>query len=59
MFHARTKHIDVRHHFVRECLADKKLDIVKIEMSKNATDALTKSLLNDKFQHCRELMGLG
>ena len=23
VFHAHTKHIDVRHHFVRECLAEK------------------------------------
>ena len=47
MFHAKTKHIDVQHHFVQDCLADKKLDLVKINTSKNVADALTKSLSND------------
>ena len=59
VFHAKTKHIDVRYHFVRECLADKRLDLVKVHTSKNAADALTKSLSLDWFAHCCELMGIG
>ena len=52
VYHAKTKHIDVRYHFVRECLADKKLDLVKVSTSDNAADALTKSLPSERFQHC-------
>ncbi|MCO5604212.1 hypothetical protein L7F22_058375 [Adiantum nelumboides] len=60
VFHSRTKHIDVRNRrFNRECLANKNLDLVKILTSKNTADALTKSLCNHQFQHCRELMGIG
>ena len=44
VFHVKTKHIDVRHHFVWDCLANKKFNLVKIHTSKNAVDALTKSL---------------
>ena len=44
VFHAKTKHIDVCHHFVQDCLANKKLDLVKIHTSKNVAVALTKSL---------------
>ncbi|MCO5594036.1 hypothetical protein L7F22_048055 [Adiantum nelumboides] len=46
VFHSRTKHIDVRYHFSRECLANKSLDLVKIPMSENTTEALTKSFSN-------------
>ncbi|MCO5553617.1 hypothetical protein L7F22_007142 [Adiantum nelumboides] len=44
VFHSRTKHIDVHYHFSRECLANKSLDLVRIPMSENIADALTKSL---------------
>ena len=48
VFHARTKHIDVRHHFVRECLAEKRIDLVKIHTTANTADALTKSLSSER-----------
>ena len=53
VFHARMKHIDVRHHFVRECLAKKRIDLVKVHTSDNSADALTKSLSSKRFQHYR------
>ncbi|MCO5560129.1 hypothetical protein L7F22_013736 [Adiantum nelumboides] len=59
VFHSKTKHIDVRYHFNRECLANRNLDLVKIPTSKNTADALTKSLSSHQFQYCRELMGIG
>ncbi|MCO5593233.1 hypothetical protein L7F22_047240 [Adiantum nelumboides] len=59
MFHSRPKHIDVRYHFNRECLANKNLDLVKIPTSENTADALTKSLSSHQFQHCRQFMGIG
>ncbi|MCO5575387.1 hypothetical protein L7F22_029187 [Adiantum nelumboides] len=57
--HSRTKHIDVRYHFRRECLANMNLDLVKIPTSENTADVLTKSLSSHQFQHCRQLMGIG
>ena len=59
MFHAKTKHIEVKYHFLRQVLEDKCLELVKVHIDHNPTDFLTKSLLSDKFAHYRELMGIG
>ena len=58
VFHARTKHIDVRHHFVRECLAEKRIDLEKIHTTANTADELTKILSSERFQCCRQSMGI-
>ena len=58
VFYARTKHIDVRHHFVRECLVEKRIDLVKIHTKANTADALTKRLSSERFQCCRQSMGI-
>ena len=55
MFHAKTKHIEVKYHF----LCHKRLELVKVHTDHNPADFLTKSLPSDKFAHCRELMGIG
>ena len=58
-FHARTKHIDVRYHYMRQVLEDKLITLVKIHTSDNPADLLTKTLPSQQFQHCRQLMGVG
>lgn len=45
IFTNRTKHIDVRDHFVRETIANQTLKIVHVESEEQATDGLTKTLL--------------
>ena len=42
--HDRTKHIDIRYHFVRDLVADLKIDIVYIETKKMVADLLTKAV---------------
>ena len=59
VFHAKTKHIEVKYHFLRQVLEDKRLELVKVHTDHNPADFLTKSLPSDKFAHCRELMGIG
>ena len=59
VFHAKTKHIEVKYHFLRQVLEDKRLELVKVHTYHNPADFLTKSLPSDKFAHCRELMGIG
>ncbi|MCO5556229.1 hypothetical protein L7F22_009775 [Adiantum nelumboides] len=59
VFHAKTKHVDVRYHFIREVLEDKPLQLVKVYTDDNPADLLTKSLSSERFTHCRELMGIG
>ena len=58
MFHAKTKHIEVKYHFLCQVLEDKHLELVKVHTDDNPADFLTKSLLFDKFAHCQELMGI-
>ena len=54
--HARTKHIEVRHHFLRDHVAKCDFELIFIETSKQLADIFTKSLSEDKFcSICREL----
>lgn len=43
-FHQRTKHIDIRHHFIRECIADKKVTMTYVPTEHQEADILTKAL---------------
>ncbi|MCO5567257.1 hypothetical protein L7F22_020946 [Adiantum nelumboides] len=43
VFHAKTKHVDVKYHFIREVLEDKRLQLVKVHTDDNPADLLIKS----------------
>ena len=43
-FHSRSKHIDVRYHWIHDVLESKKLYLEKIHTSENGSDMLTKCL---------------
>ncbi|MCO5560756.1 hypothetical protein L7F22_014376 [Adiantum nelumboides] len=58
MFHARTKHIDVRYHFIREVLEDNLITLVKVHTSQNPADGLTKCLLKAQHQLCIQMVGV-
>lgn len=55
MYHARTKHIDVRNHWIREEVESEPFHVKKIHASENPADMLTKTILKDKFKLCKEL----
>jgi hypothetical protein len=55
VYHAKTKHIDVRFHKIRELVATDELLLEKIYTSENAADMLTKPITSDKFKHCLDL----
>ena len=57
-FHARTKHIDVQQHFVREKVAEGKIDLAYIPTEEQIADGLTKALPRDKFEKFRAALGL-
>jgi hypothetical protein len=57
-FHSRTKHIDVRYHFIREAVEDGKVSMVYIPTDENPADIFTKPLAKAKFRHFVELLGL-
>ncbi|KAG8480237.1 hypothetical protein CXB51_024800 [Gossypium anomalum] len=58
MFHERTKHIDVRYHFVRDIIARGDIVVSKISTHENPADMMTKSLPITKFEHCLDLVGV-
>ena len=58
VFHARTKHIDVRYHFVREILEEEELILQKIHTTENPADMMTKMVTKAKFKHCLDLVNI-
>ena len=58
VFHAKTKHIEVKFHFIRDMLEDKSLHLVKVHTDDSPADLLTKGLPPERFAHCRSLMGV-
>ena len=47
-YHACTKHIDIRYHFIRQCIARKAIDLVYCLTDDMTADILTKVLLQWK-----------
>ena len=57
-YHERTKHIDVRLHFIREVVGSKRVLIEKVHTDDNAADFVTKPVTATKFERCMNLVGL-
>ena len=51
-FHSRTKHIQLRYHFIRSVLEDGQLKLEKIHTSQNPADMLTKAIPKEKLEGC-------
>ena len=58
VYHARTKHIDVRFHEIRELVSFSELLLEKIHTSKNASNMLTKPVTTKKFKHWLDLINI-
>ena len=58
-FHERSKHIDVRLHFVRDIIIAREIGIGKVLTKDNPSDMLTKSLNVTKFKHYLNLINMG
>ena len=57
-FHAQTKHIDLRYHFICEAVEDRKIVVKYVPTDDNVSDVFTKALPKPKFQKMVELLGL-
>ena len=57
-YHARTKHIDVGYHWIRDVLECHSVKIVKIHTNCNPSDMMTKVLTKDKQELCLDLVGM-
>ncbi|GKC76101.1 putative ribonuclease H-like domain-containing protein [Tanacetum coccineum] len=58
VFHSKTKHIEIRHHFIRDCNEKKLIHMVKIHTDKNVADLLTKAFDVSRFQYLIASIGM-
>ncbi|CAA0823428.1 Uncharacterized mitochondrial protein AtMg00300 [Striga hermonthica] len=49
-FHSRSKHIEVRYHWIRNVLESKQLHLAKVHTSENGADMMTKTLPKEKLE---------
>ncbi|CAN1247749.1 Retrovirus-related Pol polyprotein from transposon RE1, partial [Linum perenne] len=56
--HSRTKHIDIRHHFIRDLILKKEVELVYIATETQLADILTKPLHADRFSFLRRELRL-
>lgn len=58
VFHGRSKHIDIRYHFIRECVERGEVEIKHIRSEEQRADILTKAMSTEKFERMRALLGI-
>ena len=58
MYHAHTKHIDVRYYWLQDVIEDNQMKLKKIHTHKNGADMLTKIVPGSKVVLCSNLSGL-
>ncbi|XP_040255304.1 secreted RxLR effector protein 161-like [Aegilops tauschii subsp. strangulata] len=56
--HDRSKHIDVRFHFIRKCVEEGKIRVKHIATGDQLADIFTKSLGRTRFQQLRARIGM-
>ena len=59
MFHERSKHIDIKLHFIREVVNRQEVNVEKIKTENNPADMFTKPVTTSKFIHCMNLVNIG
>jgi len=57
-FHQRTKHVQIKYHFIREQLKNGIIDLQYIGTENQLADILTKPLETNRFQSLRDQMGI-
>ncbi|RVW69235.1 Retrovirus-related Pol polyprotein from transposon TNT 1-94 [Vitis vinifera] len=58
VLHSRTKHIDIRHHFIRDLVEDKVVSLEYVPTEGQIADILTKPLDVSRFESLRKSIGL-
>ena len=58
VFHARTKHIEIDYHFVRERVANKELEIRFVHSKDQVADGFTKALPTRQFEEFKRNLNL-
>ncbi|GJU48792.1 hypothetical protein Tco_1218347 [Tanacetum coccineum] len=58
VFHSKTKHIEIRHHFIRDSYEKKLIQVIKIHTDHNVADLLTKAFDVSRFNFLIASIGL-
>ena len=59
VLHSRTKHIEIRYHFIRNLVEEKLLELSFIPTEQQLADLFTKPLDNARFTSLRQAIGVG
>jgi hypothetical protein len=58
VYHARTKHIEVHYHFIREKVLAKEIDLIHVSTEDQVADIFIKALGTDKLKRFRKMFGV-
>jgi hypothetical protein len=58
VFHDRSKHIEIRYHYIRDMVQRGALKLQYISMDEQVVDVLTKLLSRVKFEYFRDKLGI-
>jgi hypothetical protein len=56
--HSKTKHIEIRHHFIRDCAEKNLIKLVKVHTDDNYADLYTKAFDRSRFEKLVQLNGM-
>ena len=56
--HSKTKHIKIRHHFIRDCAEKHLIELVKVPTEQNLADLFTKAFDRSRFELLIQLNGM-
>ncbi len=58
VYHARTKHIEVHYHFIKEEVLAKEIDLIHVSIEDKVVEIFTKALGIDKVKKFRQMFGV-
>jgi len=58
VFHGRSKHIDTKYHFIRECIEREQIVAKRVGTAEQKADSLTKALAAGSLMVMRHLLGV-
>ncbi|KAI3827838.1 hypothetical protein L1987_01925 [Smallanthus sonchifolius] len=56
--HSKTKHIEILHHFIRDCAEKHLIELEKVHTDDNLADIFTKAFDRSRFEHLVNLIGM-
>jgi len=58
VYHARTKHIEVHYHFIREKVLAKEIDLIHVSTEDQVAEIFTKALGTDKLKKFQKMLSV-